>query len=92
MRKKEHDRIAREVARMFHLDERLVVLGSRLPDLDLFLGKHKKSLHNPYALALSTYNPAVFIGFASHLISDALAKPLRIVTGIRKAIKDVLSD
>jgi len=73
MRRKTHDRIARELAFLLGLDERLVLLGARLPDLDRVVGKHRKTLHNPVVLAGTTLlHPAVFIGCASHLILDMI--------------------
>ena len=40
MRKKTHDNIAREIARILHLDEDKVLLGARLPDFDNVVGVH----------------------------------------------------
>jgi hypothetical protein len=73
MRRKTHDRVARELARILHLDERLVLVGARLPDLDNVVGRHRKTLHNPWVLAGTTLaHPAVFVGCASHLLLDAV--------------------
>lgn len=71
MRRQTHDAVARELARLLHLDEDKVLLGARLPDMDNYVGVHRKTLHNPVALALTTlFDPAVFVGYASHLILD----------------------
>ncbi|MEM3618240.1 MAG: hypothetical protein QXK47_04100 [Candidatus Bathyarchaeia archaeon] len=71
MRKQSHEAVARELARILHLSEDRVLLGARLPDMDNYIGRHRKTLHNPVVLALTTlFDPAVFVGFASHLILD----------------------
>lgn len=70
MRKKTHERVARELARLLHLDEDKVLLGARLPDLDASIGVHRRTLHNPLVLAMTTFDPSVFVGCASHLILD----------------------
>jgi hypothetical protein len=71
MRKQTHDRVARELARLLHLDEDKVLLGARLPDLDNYIGKHRHTLHNIGVLGASTLvHPAVFMGVLSHLVLD----------------------
>jgi len=90
MRESIHDKIAREVARRLHLDERLVLVGSKLPDLDLFL-KHRKTLHNPMVLALSGIaGKSVFLGYASHLFFDLFSKPYRAYEKAKRVIKSCL--
>jgi len=65
-------------------------LGSDLPDLDLFIGKHRKTLHAPYLALLTSAIPdekarvAYLLGFASHLITDKFSKQI-------SAYKDFLS-
>lgn len=62
------------------------IVGSVLPDLDLFVGEHRKTLHHPIgywvpavpALALATVSPSattaaagfVFLGAAVHCVQD----------------------
>lgn len=71
MRKQTHDRVARELARLLHLDEDRVLLGARLPDMDNIVGVHRRTLHNPIVLAGTTLvDPAVFVGCASHFLLD----------------------
>lgn len=73
MRRKTHERVARELARLLHLDERLVLMGARFPDLDRHVGRHRKTLHNPLVMAGTTLvHPAVFIGYTSHLVLDSV--------------------
>lgn len=71
MRKQTHERVAREIARILHLDEDKVLLGARLPDYDNIVGFHRRTFHNAVALAGSSLlSPDVFVGFLSHLILD----------------------
>jgi len=70
VRRKTHDNVAREIARILHLDEDKVLLGARLPDYDNYIGSHRRTLHNSLVLALTTFDPAVFVGYASHMLLD----------------------
>ena len=84
MRRKTHERVAVELARLLHLDERLVVMGARLPDLDRHVGRHRKTLHNPAVLAGCTVHPALFVGCASHLVLDLLpSKVEKVIPALR---------
>lgn len=88
MRRQTHDNVARELARLLHLDEGRVLLGARLPDMDNYVGRHRKTLHNPVVLALTTLvDPAVFVGCASHMVLDVF--PTK-VERLAKALRDVL--
>ena len=79
MRKKTHQRIARELARLLHLDEDKVLLGATLPDLDTVIGVHRRTLHNPFALAISTlHSPDLFVGYLSHLVLDSIPSGCRL--------------
>jgi len=90
LRRKTHDRVARELAFMLHLDERLVLLGSRLPDLDNVIGRHRKTLHNPFVLAGTTFHPAVFVGCASHLLVDLFPTKIERLISTVKRLKETL--
>jgi len=73
MRRKTHERVAVELARMLHLDEELVLMGARFPDLDRHVGKHRQTLHNPFVLAATTLvSPSLFVGCLSHLVLDTI--------------------
>jgi len=88
MKRKTHERVAVELARLLHLDERLVLMGARLPDLDRYVGRHRKTLHSPFVLAGTTCHPALFIGYASHLVLDLI--PCKVENGL-SAIRRVLN-
>lgn len=90
MRKKTHDDVAREIARILHLDEDKVLLGARLPDMDNVVGVHRRTLHNPVVLALTTLvDPAVFVGCASHLLLDVFpTKVERLASFVRGLVND----
>lgn len=88
MKRKTHDRVARELARMLHLDERLVLMGARFPDLDLYIGKHRRTLHNPAVLALSTFvSPDFFVGVGSHLILDSFSQIEKIYNMLERVFR-----
>jgi len=71
MKRKTHERVAYELARMLHLDDRFVLMGANFPDLDRSIGRHRHTLHNPFILASSILvNPDFFIGVGTHLILD----------------------
>jgi hypothetical protein len=90
MRRKTHDRVARELARILHLDERLVLMGARFPDLDNVIGRHRKTLHNPHVLAGTTLvHPAVFIGCASHLLLDLIPSKLERIGSAFRGVFEV---
>jgi len=89
--KRKHDALARELARELCLDERLVLLGSRLPDFDLIIGRHRKTLHGVRGLILSLITPDTFIGFASHVGLDALSPLFRLKRRLEGILEDVLA-
>ena len=87
MKRKTHERVAVELARLLHLDERLVVMGARLPDIDRHVGRHRKTLHNPAVLAGCMVNPAVFVGCASHLVLDLIPSRFeRVIPALRSLL------
>ena len=94
MRKKTHQRIARELARLLHLDEDKVLLRATLPDLDTLIGVHRKTLHNPSALAISTlHSPDLFVGYLSHLVLDSIPSGCRLeraFIAVRKVLSELL--
>jgi len=73
VRRKAHDRVAVELARLLHLDEEHVLMGARFPDLDRHIGQHRRTLHNALVLGASTLvDPSFFVGVASHLLLDKI--------------------
>ena len=89
MKKKTHDNVAREIARILHLDEDKVLLGARLPDFDNVLGVHRRTLHNPVVLALTTMvDPAVFVGCASHLFLDVFPTKVERLASFLRGLVD----
>ena len=89
MKKKTHDAFAREIARILHLDEDKVLLGARLPDFDNVVGVHRRSLHNPVVLALTTlFDPAVFVGCASHLFLDVFPTKIERLASFLRSLAD----
>jgi|GEM_PF-3551177 len=82
MNRKDHRKVAKELALALGLDdyENWAELGADLPDLDLYIGKHRKTLHNLHLSVLSSVIPddkakvAYLLGMASHLITDKLSK------------------
>jgi hypothetical protein len=90
MRKQTHDRLARELARLLHLDEDKVLLGARLPDLDNVVGVHRRTLHNPFALAgVSLVDPDVFVGYLSHLVLDICPSKFERIMGFVRELQSV---
>lgn len=57
-------------------------VGADLPDVDLFIGKHRKTLHNLHLTVLSAVVPeekakvAFLVGVTSHLLTDKLSKEI----------------
>jgi len=89
VRKKTHDNIAREIARILHLDEDKVLLGARLPDVDNVVGVHRRTLHNPVVLALTTMvDPAVFVGCATHLFLDVFPTKVERLASFLRGLTD----
>jgi len=84
--KREHRKVVKEIARALNLSEEATtwaLIGAEAPDLDLYLGKHRKTLHNPAILALTSIIPAdeegkvgFLIGFTTHLLLDRLSKSI----------------
>ena len=88
MRRKTHERVAVELARLLHLDERLVVMGARFPDIDRHVGRHRRTLHNPHVLALSSLvSPDFFVGVGSHLVLDAVSPLEKVADAFGKCLK-----
>jgi hypothetical protein len=78
MRWRAHRRAARMLARLMGLDARRArraELGAIAPDLDLFVGRHRHTLHGPLLLAVP--DPSFQVGVVSHLILDKLGSHLR---------------
>jgi hypothetical protein len=89
MRKQTHDRVARELARLLHLDEDKVLLGARLPDMDNVVGVHRRTLHNPFLLALTTFvDPDVFVGCASHMLMDVFPTKVERLASFLRGLVD----
>jgi hypothetical protein len=75
MRWRAHRQAARTLARFMGLDARRAELGAIAPDLDLFVGRHRRTLHGPLLLAIP--DPSFQAGVMSHLILDKLSSHLR---------------
>jgi len=79
MRKKTHQRVARELARLLRLDEDKVLLGATLPDLDTVIGVHRRTLHNPFCIgSFLLHSPDLFVGYLSHLVLDSIPNGCRL--------------
>jgi len=85
--KRDHRKIVKEIANMLNLSDDATtwaLIGAELPDIDLYVGKHRKTLHNPALGALVSVVPAkeegkvgFLLGFVSHLFLDKLSKYVR---------------
>jgi len=93
MDKRFHSKIVRKLARELNLDPFYADVGSQLPDLDLYIGKHRKTLHNPTVIATLGLLPneqarkSFLFGFASHLIIDAFSKEINAVNKLMKLVE-----
>jgi len=82
--KRSHRKIVKGIAEALNLSDDATawaLIGSEIPDLDLYIGKHRKTLHNPALGALASLIPAndegkvaFLLGVASHLFLDKLSK------------------
>jgi len=93
MDKRFHSKIVRKLARELNLDPFYADVGSQLPDFDLHIGKHRKTLHNPAIIATLGLLPneqarkSFLFGFASHLIIDAFSKEVNAVNKLMKLVE-----
>jgi len=84
---REHRRIVRDIAKTLDLSDRATtwaLVGAEVPDIDLYVGKHRKTMHNPALGALTSVIPAdeegkigFLLGFATHLFLDKLSKHVK---------------
>jgi len=87
---KEHSAIARRIARLFRADDTLASIGSMLPDIDVYPPlKHRKTLHNPViAVLLVRVDRSVALGYLTHIVSDDLPLPMKLLHVFLKSRKE----
>jgi membrane-bound metal-dependent hydrolase YbcI (DUF457 family) len=83
MRRHEHRRIAEQLAVMLGLDfKHYARLGADVPDLDLWIGRHRETYHNlvPLLMGGLIAQPrgrlAFAIGVVSHLVLDRFSRQI----------------
>lgn len=85
MKWRSHKWIARRLARQFDLSQRSAELGAKLPDLDLFIGKHRETFHKPLiGLALLLYDRGLGLGYLTHIMTDRLNMPDEVVQAVKR--------
>ena len=85
MRRHEHRRIAEQLAVMLGLQDfkQYARLGADVPDLDLWIGRHRKTYHNllPLLMGGLIAQPrgrlAFTIGVVSHLLADRFTRQIQ---------------
>jgi len=85
----EHRKIVQDIARALNLSDRATtwaMVGAEIPDIDLYVGKHRKTMHNPTLGALTAVIPAdeegkvgFLLGLATHLFLDRLSKHVKMM-------------
>jgi len=96
---REHRKIVLDVARVFNLSDQATtwaMIGAEVPDIDLYVGKHRKTLHNPALGMLTSVIPAddegkvgFLLGLATHLFLDRLSKHAKAVQRMFALIEKV---